>query len=195
MEFFVVLFFVLGGLILKSAAERSVEKTSSEDAQKARDYVEELKRRNGAPARNVRQPRPFVRSASESHSARGAVRGKDFSGKKLSGEIAATPEKRPRKRDVSPARERTAQPPVSPHSPDGESRLSDVDADLSAAFESLQSAPDNAVGGISDSEKFSDTCKVSAAQRLGLDSADSLKRAFAASEILGKPKSLRDDWV
>lgn len=185
MEFFVVLFLVLGVFILKSAAERSVEKTPSEDEQAVRRYVEKLKRRNGAPMRHA--PRPV----SGAFPAGGMARAEDFADGQSRGGFAKNFRKAPRRPENFSERERTAE--TLSYSPSGKAPSSD--ADLSAAPESLRSSPDFAGGEILDSEKSAEARKKSAAQRLGLDSPDSLKRAFVASEVLGRPKSLRNDWI
>lgn len=192
MEFFVVVFFVLGGLILKSAAERSVEKTPSEDAQKAREYVEELKRRNAA-ARRAQQPSAGGRSAPAPIPTGGTVRSKEFSKEDLRGDFAKKSRKTPHKTGVSSARKLSAETPAGLRSPCEETPRSN--AELSAALESLRNVSGTSVGGILDAGKSADIPEKSAAQRFGLDSPDSLKRAFVASEVLGKPKSLRDDWI
>lgn len=192
MEFFVVVFFVLGGLILKSAAERSVEKTPSEDAQKAREYVEELKRRNAA-ARRAQQPRAGGRSAPAPIPTGGTARSKEFSKEDLRGDFAKKSRKAPRKTAIPSARKLSAETPAGLRSPYEETPHSDVD--LSAVLESLRNVSGTSAGGILDAGKSADIPEKSAAQRFGLDSPDSLKRAFVASEVLGKPKSLRDDWI
>ena len=191
MEFFVVLFLVLGVFILKSAAERSVEKTPSEDEQAARRSVEKLKRRNGAPMRHAPLPSAGGRPVSGAFPAGGMARAEDFADGQSRGGFAKNFRKAPRRPENFSERERTAE--TLSYLPSGKAPSSD--ADLSAAPECLRSSPDFAGGGILDSEKSAEARKKSAAQRLGLDSPDSLKRAFVASEVLGRPKSLRNDWI
>ena len=193
MEFFVVVFFVLGGLILKSAAERSVEKTLSEDAQKAREYVEELKRRNAAAAHRAQQPSAGGRSAPAPIPTGGTASSKEFSKDDLRGDFAKKSRKAPRKTAIPSARKLSAEMPAELRSPYEETPRSN--AELSAALESLRNVSGTSAGGILDAGKTADIPEKSAAQRFGLDSPDSLKRAFVASEVLGKPKSLRDDWI